>query len=104
MARLRTLTKARRGHGPCNTVPSGQRPDFTPRVLSAGIDSLYWSVACGIPEDRFAWLQGARERATQRAEILELNGHSLRVEPRGSGKYPILLTCAEFSVQLTEST
>jgi len=84
-------------------VPSGQGPGVTPRVLSAGIDSLYWSTSCGIAEDRFAWLKGAREHASERAEIVELNGHSLRVEPRGSGKYPLLLTSAEFSVQLTDS-
>lgn len=92
-----------RGHEPCNTVPSGQASSLTPRVLSAGIDSLYWSSACGIDEDRFAWLWTARRRAAQRTEVIELNGHSLRVEPRGSGHYPLLLKCAEFSVQLTDS-
>lgn len=84
-------------------MPSGQGPGVIPRVLSAGIDSLYWSTSCGIAEDRFAWLKAARDHAAQRTEVVDLNGHSLRVEPRGSGKYPLLLTCAEFSVQLTDS-
>jgi hypothetical protein len=73
------------------------------RVLARGIDTLYWSTACGIGAERFAALRAARERAGDGGEVVELGGHSLVLEPHGAGKYPILLTCPEFSVQLTDS-
>lgn len=73
------------------------------RVLASGIDTLYWSTACGIAGERFAAFRAARERASDGGEVLELGGHTLVLEPHGAGKYPILLTCAEFSVQLTDS-
>ena len=73
------------------------------RVLACGIDTLYWSTACGIAEERFAAFRAARERAADGDEVLELGGHTLVLEPHGAGRYPILLTCPEFSVQLTDS-
>lgn len=73
------------------------------RVLASGIDTLYWSTACGIADERFAALRAARERAADGGEVLDLGGHTLVLEAHGAGKYPILLTCAEFSVQLTDS-
>lgn len=73
------------------------------RVLASGIDTLYWSTSSGIAPERFAAFRAARERASDGGEVLELDGHTLVLEPHGAGKYPILLTCAEFSVQLTDS-
>lgn len=70
---------------------------------SCGIDTLYWSTACGINEERFAALRAARERAADGGEVVELGGHTLVLEPHGAGRYPVLLTCPEFSVQLTDS-
>ncbi|MDP9280666.1 MAG: hypothetical protein M3P38_01050 [Chloroflexota bacterium] len=35
--------------------------------------------------------------------MLELAGHALVIEAHGAGRYPVLLTCREFSVQLTDS-
>jgi hypothetical protein len=58
------------------------------RVLACGIDTLYWSTACGIDDDRFAALRGKRERAADGGEVVELGGHTLVLEPHGSGKYP----------------
>jgi hypothetical protein len=75
----------------------------TPRVLARGIDTLYWSTACGIADERFAAFRAARERASDGGEVIEVGGHTLVLEPHGAGRYPILLTCAEFSVQLTDS-
>ena len=72
-------------------------------TLAAGIDTLYWSSASGIDAERFAALFAARERSKTQLEVLEVHGYSLKVEPRGSGKYPVLLTCAEFWVLLTDS-
>jgi hypothetical protein len=74
------------------------------RVLARGIDTLYWSTACGIADERFAALRAARERAADGGEVVELGGHTLVLEPHGAGRYPILLTCPEFSVQLTDSS
>ena len=73
------------------------------RILNSGVDTLYWSTACGIAEDRFATLRTARERAADGGEVMELGGHTLVLEPHGAGRYPVLLTCKEFSVQLTDS-
>jgi hypothetical protein len=73
------------------------------RVLASGIDTLYWSTACGIDDGRFAALVGKGERAADGGEVVELGGHTLVLEAHGAGKYPILLTCSEFSVQLTDS-
>jgi len=73
------------------------------RVLSSGIDTLYWSTRCGIAEQRFAGFRDARERAATADEVVELDGHALVIEPHGAGRYPILITCREFSVQLTDS-
>lgn len=76
---------------------------MTVTLLASGIDSLYWSVALGIAEERFAWFKAARDGAAERMEVVELGGYSLTVEPHGAGRYPVLLRCAEFSVQLTDS-
>jgi hypothetical protein len=55
-------------------------------------------------EDRFAAFRQARERAASADEVvLELAGHTLVIEPHGFGRYPVLLTCREFTVQLTDS-
>lgn len=72
-------------------------------ILAKGIDTFYWSTACGIPDERFAAFRAGRERASDGGEVMELGGHTLVLEPHGAGKYPILLTCPEFSVQLTDS-
>ena len=73
------------------------------QVLASGIDTLNWSTACGISEERFALFRRARERAADGGEVMEFGGHLLVVEPHGSGRYPVLLRSAEFSVQLTDS-
>jgi len=74
------------------------------KPLAAGIDTLYWSTMNGIDSDRFMWLERLREKAKRgEPQVLDLNGHVLSVEPHGSGHYPVLVTCAEFSVQLTAS-
>ena len=39
----------------------------SPRVLTRGIDTLYWSTACGIADERFAAFRAARERAADGA-------------------------------------
>ena len=73
-------------------------------VLSRGIDTLYWSTACGIDAERFADLRSARDGAAdQEDRVREVDGYALTVEPHGAGRYPVLLTAAEFSVQLTAS-
>lgn len=71
--------------------------------LACGIDTLYWSSACGIDDERFAAFVAGRELSKTEPQTVEFAGYSLSVEPRGGGKYPVLLTCAEFSVQLTSS-
>jgi len=72
--------------------------------LASGIDSLYWSCAPGIASERFAELRAARESAASGAlEIEYVDGFALTVEPHGAAKYPVLLTAAEFSIQLTDS-
>lgn len=74
------------------------------RVLARGIDTLYWSTACGIDAERFAALPAARDRAGDHVDTArEIDGFALAVKPHGAGRYPVLLTCAEFSVQLTDS-
>lgn len=74
------------------------------QLLSRGIDTLYWSTACGIDAERFAALRAARDRAGEHVDAArEIDGYALTVEPHGAGRYPVLLTCAEFSVQLTDS-
>jgi hypothetical protein len=50
------------------------------RVLACGIDSLYWSTACGIAEERFAAFRAARERAADGGEVVEPGGHTLVLE------------------------
>lgn len=55
-------------------------------------------------EERFAAFRDARERAATGDEVLELAGYALVIEPHGAGRYPILLTCREFSVELTDSS
>jgi hypothetical protein len=72
-------------------------------VLASGIDTLYWSSACGIAEERSAAFRAARERAGECGEVVEVGGHTLVLESHGAGKYPILLTSPELSVQLTDS-
>lgn len=87
-----------------NRGPSNRsEPEDAPRVLASGIDTLYWSTACGISEERFAAFREARERASNGDEVIGLAGHALVIEPHGAGRYPVLLTCREFSVQLTDS-
>ncbi len=74
------------------------------RLLARGIDTLYWSTACGIDEERFAELRALRDGGGEHEDrVREIDGYSLTVEPHGAGRYPVLLTCAEFSVQLTAS-
>jgi hypothetical protein len=74
------------------------------QLLSRGIDTLYWSTACGIDAERFAALRAARDRAGEHVDpAREIGGYALTVEPHGAGRYPVLVTCAEFSVQLTDS-
>lgn len=72
-------------------------------VLASGIDTLYYSCAPGIGEERFAWFKAARD-VEDRREVVMVDGFALTVESHGAGKYPILLRAAEFSVQLTGST
>jgi hypothetical protein len=54
-------------------------------------------------DDRFAAFRQARERAASADEVLELGGHTFVIEPYGFGRYPLLLTSREFTVQLTDS-
>jgi hypothetical protein len=92
------------GPASSNRGPSNRsEPEDAPRVLSSGIDTLYWSTACGIAEERFAAFRDARERAANGDEVIELAGHTLVIEPHGAGRYPLLVTCRELSVQLTDS-
>jgi len=71
--------------------------------LTSGIDSLYWSCAPGVSDERFSRFLAAREHAAEQPTVIEHDGFSLVVESHGSGMYPVLLTGAEFSVQLTDS-
>jgi hypothetical protein len=97
---LDTGGPASSNRGPSNRSES----EGAPRVLATGIDTLYWSTACGISEERFAAFRDARERAANGDEVIELADHTLVIESHGAGRYPVLLTCSEFSVQLTDSS
>lgn len=94
----------RGGHASSNRVPSSRwAPPEAGDVLAYGIDSLYWSTACGISDADFAAFRAAQKLAATTPEVIELRGHALVVESHGAGRYAVLLTCREFSVQLTDS-
>jgi hypothetical protein len=92
------------GHAPSNRVPS-ERSASRVRQLSAGIDSLYWSASANIAPKLFADLRAARDAAERSAPDLwrDVFGFLLTVGAHGAGRYPIVLDCAEFRVQVTAS-
>lgn len=51
------------------------------RILARGIDTLYWSTACGIDGERFAALRAVRDRADEDV-VIEPAGQ-WRPTPRG---------------------
>jgi hypothetical protein len=92
------------GHAPSNRVPSVGRASEV-RQLSAGIDSLYWSASVDIAPQLIADLKAARDAADRSSPEpwRDVFGFLLRVGPHGAGRYPIVLDCAEFRVQITDS-
>lgn len=74
-------------------------------VLAAGVDSLYWSAkAESVP--MFADLRSARDAAARTGEEqprASVERFTLSVAPSAPRGYGVLVSCHEFSIQITES-
>lgn len=75
--------------------------------LSVGIDSLYWSSACGIEPERMTVLKLGRDAAALSGDAQpwrDIDGFALSIAPHGARRYPVLIESYEFRVQVTGST
>src|SRR6266508_2195813 len=92
------------GHAPSNRVPSEPRAAEV-RQLSAGVDSLYWSASAVIAPELMADVKAARDAVDRSSPEPwgEVLGFLLTVGAHGAGRYPVVLNCAEFRLQLTDS-
>lgn len=76
-------------------------------LLSAGIDSLYWSSPCGIDPERMTALKLGRDAAALSGNAQpwrDIDGFALSMAPHGAGRYPVLVESHEFRIQVTGST
>lgn len=76
-------------------------------LLSVGIDSLYWSSPCGIDPERMTALKLGRDAAALSGDTQpwrDIDGFALSMAPHGAGRYPVLIDCHEFRIQVTGST
>lgn len=100
----RTWTQPDGGGRPSNTAPSGSGGSV-PRLLNAGVDSLYLS-ARGEVRETFVPLLEARARAEAMGEAVawgEVGGFAFEVMPYARYGYRVLLECAEFSLYATDA-
>lgn len=78
---------------------------FPVRVLSAGVDTLYWSARAETGE----WFGALKKLRTDAGEVGDaipwrtVAGHALEILPYGAFRYPVVVDCHEFRLHLTDS-
>lgn len=74
-------------------------------LLSAGVDTLYWSARVRLGQ-WFDDLRDARSRAAEGGDRIAwraVDGFALDVLPHGAFRYPVVVDCREFRLHITDS-
>lgn len=76
-----------------------------PRLLSAGVDTVYWSARAPLGP-WFEELRGIRAQANEEGASVAwrvVAGFALDVLAHGAFRYPLVVECGEFRAHLTDS-